>query len=96
MQIDTERTGSRKEIVKWINSILDLKVSNIEQLGTGAVYCQLLDVIKPGAVPMSKVNWKAKLEYEYISNYKILQAAILHLGIDLKLDVLMQLVRLKS
>ena len=32
-------------------------------MGTGAAYCQLLDLIYPGKVPMSKVNWKARHEY---------------------------------
>ena len=43
--------------------MLDLKVGSVEQLGTGAVYCQLLDILKPGVVTMNKINWKAKQEY---------------------------------
>ncbi|GAA5795450.1 hypothetical protein HPULCUR_000808 [Helicostylum pulchrum] len=40
--------------------------------GTGAVYCQIFDSIY-GDVPVSKVKFEAKLEYEYLGNYKILQ-----------------------
>lgn len=29
-------------------------------MGSGAAYCQLLDLIYPGKVPMTKINWKAK------------------------------------
>lgn len=60
MQIDNQHGGSRKEIVRWVNTLLDLKVGSVEQLGTGAVYCQLLDILKPGVVALNKVNWKAK------------------------------------
>jgi len=38
-------------------------MTKIEQLGSGAVYCQVLDVVHPGKIPMNKVNWKAKNDY---------------------------------
>jgi len=47
-------------------------LTRIEQLGTGAVYCQLFDVIFPGKIKMNRVNWKAKNEWEFIVNFKIL------------------------
>lgn len=52
-----------------------LGLTKIEQLGTGAVYCQLFDSIHTGVLPMSKVNWRAKHEHEYVSNFKLLQNA---------------------
>ena len=36
---------------------------------------------------MNKVNWKAKLDYEFISNLKILQGAFDKLGIKKHIDV---------
>ena len=41
----------------------------------GAVACQLTDYIFPGSIPMSRVNWEAKSDYEFIQNYKLLQNA---------------------
>ena len=49
--------------------------------------CQLLDRIYPGKVPLSKVNWDAKLDYEFLANYKVLQNAFTKLKIDKQLPV---------
>jgi RP/EB family microtubule-associated protein len=54
---------SRTEILKWINQVLTLDLTVIEQFATGVVYCQLLDAVCPGIVPLHKLSWKAKTEY---------------------------------
>ena len=77
----------RSEILKWVNDLLKISLPKIEALGSGAVYCQILDAIKPEAIPISKVNFKAKLEYEFLSNYKILQSAFQKLNIKKVIDI---------
>lgn len=51
---------SRSELLSWLNDLLGANITKIEQLGTGAVYCQLLDLLYPGKVQLAKVNTKAK------------------------------------
>lgn len=71
--MDSAYFVNRNEIIKWINTTLKINIEKVEQLGTGAAYVQLLDIIYPGDVPFQKVNWNAKLEYESVHNFKIVQ-----------------------
>ena len=78
---------SKSELLSWINSTLDLDIKGIEQTITGAIFCQLLDAAHPGTVRMNKVNWKAKLETEYISNFKIFQQGLLNNNIEKPINI---------
>ncbi|KAH8926026.1 hypothetical protein BT69DRAFT_1317910 [Atractiella rhizophila] len=77
---------SRTELIAWVNDLLDLGVTKIEQLGTGAAYVQIIDSIFQD-LPLSKVKFNAKQEYEYIQNYKQLQEAFRKHKIDKPIPV---------
>lgn len=85
--MDNAYFTSKNEILKWLNNTLKLNVSKIEQAGTGAIYCQLLDVLHPGKVKLSKINWKATSELEFLQNLKILQQTMLDLKIGKDIDI---------
>jgi len=63
---------SRQELVQWLNSLLQLNITKVEQCGTGAALCQVYDSIFLD-VPMSRVKFNVNSEYAYIQNFKILQ-----------------------
>lgn len=65
---------SRTELINWLNETLQLDYKKVEQCGNGAVYCQLLDSIYHD-IPMSRVNFDAKSEFDCSTNMKILQAS---------------------
>mmetsp|Transcript_32866 Transcript_32866/g.43253 ORF Transcript_32866/g.43253 Transcript_32866/m.43253 type:complete len:340 (-) Transcript_32866:226-1245(-) len=77
----------RREILDWINEFLGTNLQKIEQTASGAIACQLLDSLHPGVLPMSKVNWDAKNDYEFVDNYKLLQRSFDKIGIDKHVDV---------
>jgi len=78
---------SRTEILDFFNSLLQMNLAKIEQTATGAVACQLMDYIFPGSIPMKRVNWEAKSDFQYIENYKILQAAFTKQRVQKGVDV---------
>ncbi|SAM01593.1 hypothetical protein [Absidia glauca] len=65
-------TESRTELVIWVNNLLAMQYTKVEQLGTGVAYSQIIDSIY-GDVHLAKIKFKARHEYEFIDNYKVLQ-----------------------
>jgi len=73
--MDAAYFTGRKELLEFCNDLLHLKLAKIEETASGAIACQLTELIFPGSIPMSKVNWEARSDYEFIQNYKLLQNA---------------------
>ncbi|CAD7687312.1 unnamed protein product [Nyctereutes procyonoides] len=71
---------SRHDMLAWINESLQLNLTKIEQLCSRAAYCQFMDMLFPGSIALKKVKFQAKLEHEYIQNFKILQAGFKRMG----------------
>lgn len=77
----------KSELISWINDLLCLNITKVEQMASGAAYCQVIDIMFPGSIPMSKINWGAKYDHEFVSNYKLLQAAFDKNSVHKHIDV---------
>ena len=44
----TNENLSRHEMLAWVNANLQSQIAKVEELGTGAAYCQLMDMLFPG------------------------------------------------
>ena len=73
---------SRNDLIDWVNSTLQLNYLKIENLCTAAAYCQFMDLLFPGSIPIKKVKFDAKTEYDFLENFKHLQAAFGKKGVD--------------
>jgi len=78
----TTENLSRHEMLLWINDSLATNYSKIEQLCSGAAYCQFMDMLFENCVPIKKVKFQAKLEHEFITNWKLLQNGFKKVGVD--------------
>lgn len=77
---------SRQELVAWLNNLLSLNITKVEQCGTGAALCQVFDSIYQD-IPMSKVKFNVNTEYAYLQNFKILQNCFTRHGIERPINV---------
>ena len=65
----------RGELISWINELLCLSYTKVEDTVNGAAFCQVIDAIHPGTVALGKVKFDAYSPNDMISNYKVLQDA---------------------
>ena len=77
---------------------IQTKFAKIEELCTGAAYCQFMDMLFPGSIQIKKVivihifftfivissqvKFNTKQEHEYINNFKVLQASFKKMSVD--------------
>ncbi|XP_044020916.1 microtubule-associated protein RP/EB family member 1 isoform X2 [Aphidius gifuensis] len=73
---------SRHDMLAWVNDCLQSSFTKIEELCTGAVYCQFMDMLFPNSVPLKRVKFRTNLEHEYIQNFKILQGGFKKMNVD--------------
>lgn len=82
-----ETNISRQDLLKWLNEKFNLNYEKVEQVCTGAAFCLIMDNLFPGKVPMQKVNFNAKFDYEFIQNYKVLQTVFTQHNIPRVIEV---------
>lgn len=77
----------RGELLRWINDLTSLNYTKIEQTANGVFTCHVFDALFPGEVRFEKVNFNARKHYEFVHNYKVLQAAFNRLNLKKQIEV---------
>ncbi|XP_017077240.2 microtubule-associated protein RP/EB family member 1 [Drosophila eugracilis] len=73
---------SRHEMLQWVNNMVQGHFKKIEELCSGAAYCQMMEMIFPNCINLKRVKMTAKLEHEYLHNLKLFQEAFNRLKLD--------------
>ncbi|XP_035513007.1 uncharacterized protein LOC118324671 [Morone saxatilis] len=72
---------NRYELLAWLNYTLQTRFTKLEQLCSGAAYCQLMDWCFPGTLDLSKVRFQSSSTEDATHNYSLLQAAFQKVGV---------------
>ncbi|XP_059189546.1 uncharacterized protein LOC131971901 isoform X2 [Centropristis striata] len=69
------------ELLTWLNKTLQTGFTKMEQVCTGAAYCQLMHWLFPTSLDLSKVRFQSNDVVDAIHNYSLLQAAFSKVGV---------------
>ncbi|CAB3408021.1 unnamed protein product [Caenorhabditis bovis] len=78
---------SRKEAIAWVNDTLKTHLTKVEEMSTGACYCQLTHYLFRDGINLKKVKFNPRNEPEILANWKLLTTSWKTLGIDKPVDV---------
>jgi hypothetical protein len=71
--IGNRRALGRWELLSWLNDFLCLDQSKVEECADGVAFCQLLDAVFPGKIPLHKLVWDARGTDDRMKNLRILE-----------------------
>ncbi|KAJ0064883.1 hypothetical protein NL108_017006, partial [Boleophthalmus pectinirostris] len=84
----THDKSSRAYVVSWVNSLLKTDFSDVRQLSSGRTsQCQIMDIVAPGSVDMTKVKISPQTEEDFEHNFNLLQEAFTKSGVTKTLPV---------
>ncbi|KAI3357858.1 hypothetical protein L3Q82_016251, partial [Scortum barcoo] len=80
------------ELLTWLNGALQTDFTRVEQVWTGAAFCQLMDVLFPGSFDLSKVRLQCSNPSDSLHNYSLLRDAFKNAGVtqDIPVQALMR------
>ncbi|XP_068180312.1 DNA (cytosine-5-)-methyltransferase 3 beta, duplicate a [Antennarius striatus] len=71
----TPKKYSRFSMLAWANNLLKTNFTDVQQMGSGACHCQIMDCVVPGSVDMTKVKFDAQGEDDCKHNFRLLHEA---------------------
>uniref|UniRef100_A0A3Q0RMG5 Calponin-homology (CH) domain-containing protein n=1 Tax=Amphilophus citrinellus TaxID=61819 RepID=A0A3Q0RMG5_AMPCI len=83
VHVTLSRTCSynRYELLAWLNETLQTSFTRVEQVCTGAAYCQLMDLLFPGSLDLSGVQFQCDTIMHSLHNFTLLRSAFKRAGV---------------
>lgn len=63
-------------LLNWINKEMVLNLKTLEELRTGAIYCQMMHKIFPQEISLAKVNFNSEIERTSNAHFNLLQKCL--------------------
>ncbi|XP_060787948.1 DNA (cytosine-5-)-methyltransferase 3 beta, duplicate a isoform X3 [Neoarius graeffei] len=82
-----EDKSSRYELLSWLNDLLQTKFAKMEEVCSGACFCQLMDWLFPGSIDMNKVKFQFQDQTDVRHNYSLLQSGFSKMGVTKSIPV---------
>ncbi|XP_036386719.1 uncharacterized protein LOC118779008 [Megalops cyprinoides] len=83
---DSERCN-RFVLLAWLNKLLETQFTQVEQMCSGAAFCQLMHLLFPKSLDLKDVKFQAQEEVDYIHNYDLLQSSFKKMGVTKEIPV---------
>ena len=83
----SEELQSRPELLAWLSSAFNAKVSRPEQLVSGAVYCQALQSLRPDLLYLKRFSPAPKTDQEVSKNFHLVQLTLEKFGLIRRLPI---------
>ncbi|XP_016962522.1 microtubule-associated protein RP/EB family member 1-like [Drosophila biarmipes] len=80
-------TNVSATIRKWVKELLEIDIACIEELCSGAIYCQILDMIFEDVVPLGDVIFATNAIADFRKNLEVLRECLYVLQIPLEVPV---------
>ncbi|KAL6458865.1 hypothetical protein MHYP_G00323370 [Metynnis hypsauchen] len=87
VELGPEDKWSRYEVLTWLNDMLQTEFTQVEQLCSGACFCQLMDWLFPGSVNICNVKFQSQDKADFLQNYSLLQAGFRKIGVTKSVPV---------
>lgn len=74
------------ELVSWLNRALRADYAAVSECADGVAYCQLLDALHPGSVPLHRLDFNARSGADNERNVRVLERAMRGVGLAVDVD----------
>ena len=75
---------SARVYIDWVNALLPgSKVKSVEGLGSGVIYCHIMNIISPGCIDKGRITSRKGREND---NYKLIDKALKQLKTEVEIN----------